>query len=388
MVHDPPSVIDPLRSSLFPRSDELDPHFVETLDAAREAMKEKPYDAVLLRKGLKRLGLESFRKLAVGRTALMVIDDDVPGYHRIEGENGERIVDQVFSHLGIARSQIFDRKVINQLGGAGSFTIDQVEFEGITDPVICARLDSDFDQTELPKLQRIAQVQGPGLAPTLEVFWDDPRPHVLHVVPPGLTLRRLMRARSEPGRTRPTAGGPGAQEAIALAVLRGVLLAAETLHRAGASIGKLGAPSIWLTTKGEVLLLGRALAQLAGRMEFATAVPPIEARPGQRQKPPVPEGDAFRLGSLLLEICVGENPFWPIGQESYAGLQWDPRNLPAFNALGGSRALGLALCAPRYEGPTGAALRELIEKHARLDATPEVLAEAVTAALAQPERWW
>ncbi|MFT3710706.1 MAG: hypothetical protein QM817_24040 [Archangium sp.] len=384
VVHDPPNLVDPLRSSIFPRSQELDAHFVETIDHARDELHRKPWDAVLLRAGIKRLSLESFRKLAASSNAkLLVIDDDVPGYERIEGDTGEHIVDQVFAHLGIARSVTFDSKVLHSLGSVGAATLEHIEYPGIGEPVIRARIDRHLD---LVAAQRAAMIEGPGLASTLEVFWDDPRPHLLQVVPPGVTLERLLRSRSSRGYGKPDTG-PGTADALGLAVLRAVLPGVKTLHAAQTPVGSLSRASVWLTTTGEALLLARGMAQLTVESRTPGHVPPSEYRLSAPDEAPRLTGDAFRLGVLLLETVLGDNPFFMMGTHAYAERRWQPQHLHRFDELGSARSLAVTLLAPRQDGPIGAELISLVEEHARGDAAA-LLRDAVKAALAVPDRPW
>lgn len=367
----------PLQAALHARYDTLEVRFVDSLDHVREELRKAPFDAVLVCAGLKRLSLESLRKLAGPSTKLLVLDDDVPGWVRLDGSVGEKVADQVFAHLGLARSASFDHPVEEWVGYCGSTRFERVQYPGITDPVIRARLDRrEFPEGRLAEAQRIAQLQGPGLARTLEVFWDDPRPHLLQVVPPGLTL----------GRLRTPKEGPAEPDLVALHLMRRVLTGVLTCHAAGVSCGPLNRESLWLTRQGEVLLLGRGMTHLPIESRSPGLVAPLEYRLTAPDDSPRREGDAFRLGTLLLELVIGQNPFQYLSGHDFRARQWKPGWTWGNEQQGRARRL-IELLATPNDGPVGEDLRALIDANTPVSSDAVVL-PAIESALARPARAW
>lgn len=365
---------------LSTRQDGLNSQVVDSLDAARRALKEKPWDAVLITPPLKHLSLVSFQKFAATLPSppkLMLIGETEPGITTVESGTPERIVDQVLSILGIARSATFDSKVIEELGFAGSVEFARVEWPGATEPVLRAQVRrGEFDPEALAAAQRAGQLSGPGLAQTLEVFWDDPRPHLLQILPGGVSLQRLLRQR------------PAWGIELALAVARGVADGIETLHAAEFSAGTLRAPSIWLTDTGDVLLLGHGLTQLPYTRQTYYGLP-SEAPPEEygTQLPPKIPGDAFRLGILLMQLAVNDSPVRQLTPIVYLQREWEPE-------LSGHdfsrRVLGLLelLFRPQsVDRPRGQLLREVIDEVAP-EERRRVISEAVSWSKAAPDITW
>jgi hypothetical protein len=365
---------------LSTRQDGLNSQVVDSLDAARRALREKPWDAVLMTPPLKRLSLVSFQKFAATLPSppkLMLIGEAEPGITTVEPGSPERIVDQVLSILGLARSATFDSKVIEELGFAGSVEFARVEWPGAPEPVLRAQVRrGEFDPEALAAAQRAGQLTGPGLVQTLEVFWDDPRPHLLQILPGGVSLQRLLRQR------------PAWGIELALSVARGVADGIETLHAAEFSAGTLRAPSIWLTDTGEVLLLGHGLTQLPYTRQTYYGLP-SEAPPEEygTQLPPKIPGDAFRLGILLMQLAVNDNPVRQLTPIVYLQREWEP-------ALSGHdfgpHVIGLLelLFRPQsVDRPRGQLLREVIDEVAPHDRR-RVISEAVSWSKAAPDITW
>ena len=376
VVHDLPQAIDPLREALFGRSEELAVTYIESVDEARRRIDQEKFDGVLLRAGLKRLSLESFRKLA-REVPLIVIDDEVPGFTRIEGSS-ERIVDQVFAVLGIARSVAFDANVLHRIGMVGEIEFERVEWPGLKEPLLRARVSREFvpaDRFELA--QMAAQVRGAGLAPTVEVFWDDPRPHVLQLGPPGLTAGRLAEVREL------------VTLEVALSILRVAARGVATLHAAGFSCGELGLHSLWLTERGEGSLVGHGLTLLPSMRGEGEGTPgwlPPEELGDKRAF--TLEGDAFRLGLLLLEFVLGVNPLQYTSKFDWTQARWKVRDVPGFEKLGTvGGALAEVLLSAKPPRPTGDALLALIEANTPVDSAA-ILAPAVSAVMKLPIRKW
>lgn len=305
------------RAAFRDRQDELEVSTVPSLDHARRELTARRWDAVLLCPGLKRLSLASFVK-AAGKLSptpqLLLVGDEEPGYLTLGHTSAARVADEVLSRLSIARSSTVDAPVIEDLGIAGWVEFKRVAWPGAPEPLLRAQIRrTDFDESLLAFAQRAGQVQGPGLATTIESFWDDPRPHLLQDLPPGVSLARMLRQRREWGIE------------TAMAVVRGMANGVSTLHAHEFSAGTLRGPSVWLTEAGEVLLLGHGLTQLpAARHEYYGI--PGEAPPEEFGMPIAPKfaGDAFRLGILAMDLAVNDNPMRHLSAFDYLQRNWEP----------------------------------------------------------------
>ncbi len=220
----------------------------------------------------------------------------------------EVVADQLLLALGVARSATVDVEVLESMGSAGAADFKKVRWPGLEAPVLLveARPDS-FRADSLPLAARASLVRGPGLAETLEVFWEDPTPHLLQVLPPGCSLASLR-----PGYHGPSLGVP-----MALSVVRGLAEGVATLHAHGFASGGFEISSVWLTFSGEVLLLGRGMVHL--RLPEMTTYSWAAPEEIMAQVPAAVPGDAFRLGSVLLDLAVGESPY---GQDIMMQLEW------------------------------------------------------------------
>jgi hypothetical protein len=358
------------------RDANLEVQLVDSLDHARRQVKEDHFDAVLLdaAQGYKQLSLASFlrllRALPGAPPRVLVFGDAVPGCTAIAPGGAERVADQVFAVLGLARSALFDARVVESLGFSGRVQLELVTLAGTPAPLVRARIERSCFERQPLLAQRAGAVVGPGLARTVEVFWDDPYPHLLQVVPPGESLERLRRLR--PRRRL------GLE--LALAVGRGLAEGLVTLHAAGFSIGVLGPAAVWLADSGEVLLLGHGLTQLpvgpfgAGTPE---GVPPEELG---LEAPPHLGGDAFRLGWLLLDLALEDNPLRRLSLRDLLQRTWQLDLRP----LGPAAPLFELMLQPEsVDRPRGELLRQALDALAPRERT-HLVADAVAWARTQP----
>ncbi|MDP1822173.1 MAG: hypothetical protein Q8L48_02995 [Archangium sp.] len=365
---------------LSTRQDGLSFYVVESLDAARRVLREKQWDAVLMAPGLKRLSLVSFQQFAATLPSppkLMLIGEREPGVTTVEPGTPARIADQVLSILGLARSATFDSKVIEELGFAGSVEFSRVEWPGAPEPVLRAQVRrGEFDPEALGAAQLAGQLSGPGLAQTLEVFWDDPRPHLLQILPAGVSLQRLLRQR------------PAWGIELGLSVARGLADGIGTLHAADFSAGTLRAPSVWLTGTGEVLLLGHGLTQLPYTRQTYYGLP-SEAPPEEygTQLPPKIPGDAFRLGILLMQLAVNDSPVRQLTPIVYLQRDWEPEVSRHGFGPAVTGVLELLFRPQSVDRPRGKLLREVIDEVAPPDRR-RVISEAVAWSKAAPDIAW
>ena len=391
-MHPNSSEASELTRVLSIRQDGLGFRVVESLELARRELKDKKWDAVLLSPGLKQLSLSSFLTFVATLKPcpkLMVLDEaphpnPLPasqgeGVTTVHAGNAEHVVDQVLSILVLARSASFDAKVIEELGFAGAVEFARVGWPGTTEPVLRAQVRrADFDPESLADAQRAGQLIGPGLAQTLEVFWDDPRPHLLQILPPGVSLQRLMRQRPMWGIE------------LALSVARGAADGIATLHAAEFSAGTLRAPSLWLTDKGEVLLLGHGLTQLPYTRQTYYGLP-SEAPPeeyGTQQPPKIP-GDPFRLGILLMQLAVNDSPVRQLSPLVYLQRDWAPDLDLHFDTLGPRviPVLELLLQPESVDRPRGDLLRDVLEQVAPKE-RHRIIGEAVAWSKLAPDTSW
>lgn len=362
-----------LKWTLTERQGELFAHFVGSFDEARRSLKFTTFDAVLICPGLKQLSLASFlRSLPSPEPRVLVI-----GQHLPDGAP-ERIADQLFALLGIERSATFDAKVLETLGLAGSVEFQRVEWPGATEPLVRAQVSrSDFEASALAHAQRAGQLSGPGLAQTLEVFWDDPRPHLLQAVPPGVSLKRLVRQKTKWG------------VEVGLSIGRGLAEGIATLHAAGFSAGTLRPPSIWLTDAGDVLLLGHGLTQLPYTRQTYYGLP-SEAPPEEygTQLPPLIPGDAFRLGIAIMQLAVADSPVSQLSPINYLSRQWRPELDEHRDAFGrATPIIEQLLQAESVDRPRGPLLLALLERIAPTNARA-ILRETVAWSRSKPESPW
>ena len=380
LVHAGSSEANELTRVLSLRQDGLSHRLVESLDAARRELREKKWDAVLIAPGLKTLSLTSFLKFATTQPTppkVMLIGEHDPSATTVESGTAERIADQVLAILGLTRSATFDSKVIEELGFAGSVEFARVAWPGAPEPVLRAQVRrGEFDPESLGAAQRAGQLTGPGLAQTLEVFWDDPRPHLLQILPRGVSLQRLLRQR------------PSWGIELALCVARGAADGIATLHAAEFSAGTLRAPSIWLTDSGEVLLLGHGLTQLPYTRQTYYGLP-SEAPPEEygTQLPPKIPGDAFRLGILLMQLAVNDSPVRQLSPMVYLQRDWEPDLAAhAFNAPL-VRLLEMLFQPESVDRPRGELVRQVLE-----EVTPKerhrLISDAVTWSRVAPDMSW
>lgn len=364
-------------SGLRARTDALDLEFVDSLEQAHKLVSPS-FAAVIVGGGHKQLRLAWFAQQAAARAPgirLLLLDDDAPGYVLLPGADGRRLVDEVLGMLGVARSVFGDVEVVEQLGSTGLVDFARVAWPGAPEPLVRTSLlaTPSLVPLSLERALRGGVVAGPGLAPTLETFWDDPRPHALQEVPPGLSLRRLLWQREW-----------GAE--VGLSVARGLVDGLGTLHAAGFSCGPLEGPSVWVSDEGGVTLLGHALLQLPYRFSEYFGLPE-EAPPeeyGQRIDP-MPQGDAFRLALLVLRLAFNLRPFAELGPTEYLAREWRPALGGHERQLGerGQRLVELCLAPWDTDRPRGALLKELVS-----DAAPRdwrgVLRDAVKTSRSLP----
>ena len=382
LVHPRATEASELTGVLAVRQDGLSYRVVESLDSARRELKDRQWDGVLMAPGLKTLSLASFLRFATtlqNPPKLMLLGEEQVGVTTVAPGSPERIVDQVLSILGIPRSATFDSRVVEELGFAGAVEFARVQWPGTEEPLLRAQVRrSDFDAESLAAAQRAGQLMGPGLAQTLEVFWDDPRPHLLQVLPDGVSLQRLLRQ-------RPVWGTE-----LALAVARGAAEGIATLHAAEFSAGTLRAPSVWLTVEGEVLLLGHGLTQLPYTRQTYYGLP-SEAPPEEygTQTPPCIPGDPFRLGILLMQLAVNDSPVRQLSPLVYLQRTWRPELEPHFTALGPrvARVVELLVQPDSFDRPRGELLREILDDVAPRD-RERAIADAVKWSKLAPDASW
>lgn len=360
-----------LGHELAVRRDEVEVWPADSFDEARRWLEDSPFDAVLVSPGKKRLGFEHFLSRmaqATPRPRVLLLGEEAPGTQRIEPGSAAKIVAQLFSSLGHTRSALADARVIEVLGYSGPARLERVEWPGADRPVLRAALEAGTFQPEgLPRAMRLGALHGPGLAPTLECFWDDASPHLLQAIPPGIALHRLMVQRKAEGVD------------AALAIVRGVAEGVRTAHAAGVSAGYLDPSSIWLGADGSVTLLAVPLGQVASPRERFYGLP-REAPPeefGTSLAPQV-EGDAYRLGVLLMRLAVDDDPVSALRPFEHVAARWEPDLGPHRAALGRAGEL-IEILAQAQGGdrPRGELLFDLVARQA-----PARWAELVAAAVA------
>jgi hypothetical protein len=382
LVHPSWNDASEITSALAIRQDGISYRVVESLDSARRMLKEKPFDAVLIGPGLKSLSLAAFYKFAGGlkpKPKLMLLGEREAGITTVEQGKPEFVVDQLLSILGLTRSASFDSRVIEELGFAGAVEFARVEWKGAPEPLLRAQVRrGEFEPDDLADAQRAGQLHGPGLAKTLEVFWDDPRPHLLQILPAGVSLQRLLRQ-------RPVWGTD-----LAVSIARGAAEGIATLHAAEFSAGTLRAPSIWLTEEGEVLLLGHGLTQLPYTRQTYYGLP-SEAPPEEygTQSPPRVPGDPFRLGILLMQLAVNDSPVRQLSPMVYLQRDWEPEFDDHVDALGTpvTRVLELLFQPDSVDRPRGELLRSVLEEIAPRG-RQRLIAEAVRWSRVAPDFSW
>ena len=180
---------------------------------------------------------------------------------------------------------------VESLGVSGIVTFNRVRWPGIDAPVLVAEAQREHIIDE-GLARRASLIRGTGLAETLEVFWDDPVPHIVQSLPPGISLRELW----------PERLGPEMASSLVRAIVEGV----STLHQLGFAAGALEPASIWLTAHGDALLLGNGLNQLQYAPNRRHRMPPEEYFGAQSPQLP---GDSFRVGLMLMHLAVGADPF-------------------------------------------------------------------------------
>lgn len=380
VVHPDDAKAAALLGALRERQDVLDGWSVPTLDhARRELSGVSSFAAVLVAPGLKRLSLASFAKTASAKTPavrLLLIDEEHDGYTTLPGVSPAQVIEQVLAMLGVVRSATVDAPTVGSLGVSGAAFFERVAWPGAPQPLLRATAVTGptFDASTWSRAQRAGLVSGPGLAPTLESFWDDPRPHVLQQLPPGVSLWRLRRQRT------------GWDVPVALSIARGLCEGLVTLHEAGFSGGTLRGPECWLTDEGEVLLLGHALLQLPYHHSEYYGLPE-EAPPEEygQQIAPQPQGDAFRLGVLIMLLAVDRSAVRELRPAEYLERQWRPDLGPWRSTFGPAvcRALEILLAPFEVDRPRGALLRDVLDEVAPKN-WPQVLRDAVKWSKAAP----
>ncbi|MDP2274542.1 MAG: hypothetical protein Q8N23_08265 [Archangium sp.] len=383
LIHPRPAEAVELTRTLSVRQDTLSYRVVESVDSARRELKEKKWEAVLLAPGLKQLSRLSFLQFARGLTRppklMQLGGEPEEGVTTLHPGTPEHVVDQLLSILGLARSASFDCRVIEELGFAGAVEFAKVEWPGAREPLLRAQVRrGEFDPESFGAAQRAGQLRGPGLAQTLEVFWDDPRPHLLQVLPRGVSLQRLLRQ-------RPLWGVE-----VALSIARGAADGIATLHAADFSAGTLRAPSIWLTDAGQVLLLGHGLTQLPYTRQTYYGLP-SEAPPEEygTQLPPKIPGDPFRLGILLMQLAVNDSPVRQLSPLVYLQRDWEPDFEAHYDTFGPRvvRLLELLFRPDSTDRPRGDLLRQVLDEVVPKNRS-QLISEAVTWSRAAPDSSW
>jgi hypothetical protein len=346
---------------------------------AEPVMRLLPIDVVVVSPGPKQLSFAAFvTKWQRERPGakLVVIGADAPPAPRIEPGPPGRLLDQLYAVLGLERSAVTDVRVVESVGLNGHVELDFVEWPGVREPLLRARVSpGDFDPEQLPLAQRLGQLAGPGIAPALECFWDDRSPHTVHVVPRGVPFAWL-----ELSGWRPT-------EDDALAFVRELAVGVRTAHEAGASAGWLGGAGIWLGDDGAVSLVGVQLAQLPPPRPRTFGLP-RDAPPEEfhTRLGPLPAADAFRLGIWLAWLIEQHDPLAHLRPPEYLEGGWPLRLGPKARARTEVAGLLETLIQPRdVHRPRGELLFELIDRLAPRDARARVAA-AVAWARRQP-RW-
>lgn len=290
----------------------------------------------------------------VPRVPLIRTGEVVTRVDVLEHGSPEAVAEQLVRVLGVERSQIADAVVIESLGSAGAADFKRVQWPGLQAPVLLVEA-LPYEAASCAAAQRASLVRGEGLAQTLEVFWEDPRPHLLQVLPEGVSLARR----------RKTMGVP-----TALSLVRGIAEGVATLHANDFASGGLDPSSIWLTDAGEVLLLGHGIIHLRPKSraalrwgapeELLARIPPRYGRAATTAIFDFSElpGDPFRLGAMVLDLAVAESPYderflmqrdWSIEQSAHRAELAPIADL-----------LETLLHVDSVDRPRGALLREVI----------------------------
>ncbi len=241
--------------------------------------------------------------------------------------------------------------VVESLRRSGPVTFERVRWPGIEAPVLLARVARDEVLAEsFAPAQRASLLRGPGLAQSLEVFWDEPVPHIVQALPEGISLREL---RAERLGWR-----------VACSVVRAMAQGVATLHEHGFGAGRLGAASVWLGTSGEAVLLGHGLTQLKYRSQpgSPSEMPPEELAGLGEISPELP-GDSFRLGLLLMELAVGDHPFHHLTPAQFIEGRWE-LDFAAYRVelAPVAKVLAMLMHPSSIARPRGALLIEVIDQ--------------------------
>ncbi len=298
------------REALVARNPDVAVTFADTFDEALAAVRadEPPHEVLVIGASVKALSAEFLARHAAERGQHVVSLGD-PG---LEHATAEGAADAVLARLGIERSQTVDVEVVEQLANTEPFILHTVRWPGIAEPVLRAQLDPRFlNEASLIKAQQAGVLRGPGLAETLESFWYDPRPHVIQVLPSGVSLEQLLDIDLDLTPSQVCAIGRGVAEGLA------------TLHAHDFSTGSLDPNGIWLCSSGEVLLLGGGLRQ-ARWNHVSHLAPPGQTPPEELAAQVWPElpGDSFRLGHLLLWYAGWVNPLRAMPLPRYLAQDW------------------------------------------------------------------
>ena len=240
--------------------------------------------------------------------------------------------------------------VVESLGRSGPVRFERVRWPGIGAPVLLAKVNRDGVLADsFAAAQRASLVRGRGLAQTLEVFWDEPVPHIVQALPEGISLREL-RAKRLGWR-------------VACAVVRAVTQGVATLHEHGFGAGRLGHASVWLGTSGEAVLLGHGLTQLRYHSSpgSPSQMPPEELAGLGSISPELP-GDSFRLGLMLMRLAVGDYPFHHVNAAQFIEGRWQLEFAGFRRELAPVAGLLTTLMQPNpADRPRGSLLLEVID---------------------------
>ncbi|MEW5741998.1 MAG: hypothetical protein AB1938_23995 [Myxococcota bacterium] len=329
---------------------------VASLDQARRELMARVFDAVLVRPGPRSLSFAAFPPFLAGLARppkLLVVGGEASGAVTLDDGSPEHLVTQALAVLGVATSELYEHQVLAELERDESLQLDLVRLPGSAVPLVRAAATRALDEQEAQLARRAAAARGPGLPDVVEAFWDDPRPHLLCVVPRGVTLAGVLE-RLE-----------GVPRDAVLSLGLGLARVLATLHTAGVAAGALGTGRVWLDERGGLLLLGNGFGQLpARRSRFGLSVPglvPPEEVGGD--VPPALGGDAFRLGVLLVRLATGRRPF--AGVDTFDFLQgawpeWSDEVREAFGPAAG--LLDVLLQFSDADRPRGSLLVDVLER--------------------------
>ncbi len=307
LVLEPRPTAPPLTKALFDRTQELTWVPANSVDEARRVLSADRFDAIFVEPPRKTMSFNAFVSF-VGRLEprplLLVLGADAPGGRRIEPGDPTYVADQILDLLGLRRSAVHDLETVAELFVRRPFELHVVREPGSEVLMVRGSASRELEEDEVMLARRAMEAGQPA---TLEVFWDDPRPHALFAVSPGRSLREVLSRR------------PLSVPEV-LAVIRGVAMAMRAMHEVGLSAGLLGAGRVWLGVDGSVSLPGHGFAQLTPeRMRFAPPIAGLD--PPEHDGAPAPEGDAFRLGTLLHSL-LGVRAFDGVDLFAFLSGNW------------------------------------------------------------------